>query len=146
MFKGFTEEDKDDPVKVLALTEKRDRAVEIFQKLAIKDLNNASISVKRQVSCPRIRFRSHLIFQAFMTFINVYILFSSKSQNALPAAQACPLVMPSEIQNKLGGAFQAAVERYASERAMDEDQEEDEEQVDKDGKLDCPWPKVELTE
>jgi hypothetical protein len=50
MFKSFTEEDKDDPVKVLALNEKRDRAVEIFQKLAMKDLNNASISVKRQVS------------------------------------------------------------------------------------------------
>ena len=61
MFKSFTEEDKDDPVKVLALTEKRDRAVEMFQKLAMKDLNNASISVKRQVSCPRIRFRSQLI-------------------------------------------------------------------------------------
>jgi len=55
MFKGFTEEDKDDPVKVLALTEKRDRAVEIFQKLAMKDLNNASISVKRQVSSPRLK-------------------------------------------------------------------------------------------
>jgi hypothetical protein len=50
MFKSFSEEDKDDPVKVLALNEKRDRAVEIFQKLAMKDLNNASISVKRQVS------------------------------------------------------------------------------------------------
>lgn len=74
-----------------------------------------------------------------MTFINVYVLFSSKSQNALPAGQACTLVMPSEIQNKLGGAFQAAVERYASERAMDEDQEEDEEHVDKDGKLRSPW-------
>jgi cohesin complex subunit SA-1/2 len=65
----------------------------------------------------------------------VYILFSSKSPNALPAAQACPLVMPSEIQNKLGGAFQAAVERYASDRAIGEDEEEGEEQLDKDGKL-----------
>jgi hypothetical protein len=43
--------------------------------------------------------------------------------------------MPSEIQNKLGGAFQAAVERYASDRAIGEDEEEGEEQVDKDGKL-----------
>jgi hypothetical protein len=51
MFKGFTVEDKDDPVKILALNEKRDRAVEIFQKLALKELSNAPISVKRQVSC-----------------------------------------------------------------------------------------------
>jgi cohesin complex subunit SA-1/2 len=50
MFKGFTIEDKDDPVKILALNEKRDRAVEIFQKLALKELSNAPISVKRQVS------------------------------------------------------------------------------------------------
>jgi hypothetical protein len=50
MFKGFTVEDKDDPVKILALNEKRDRAVEIFQKLALKELSNAPISVKRQVS------------------------------------------------------------------------------------------------
>lgn len=50
MFKGFTVEDQDDPVKILALNEKRDRAVEIFQKLALKELSNAPISVKRQVS------------------------------------------------------------------------------------------------
>lgn len=51
LFKVFTAEDKDDPVKILALNEKRDRAVEIFQKLALKELSNAPISVKRQVSC-----------------------------------------------------------------------------------------------
>jgi len=50
MFKGFSTEDKEDPVKILALSEKRDRAVEIFQKLALKELSNAPISVKRQVS------------------------------------------------------------------------------------------------
>lgn len=61
----------------------------------------------------------------------MHILFSSKSENALPAAQACPLVMPSETQNRLSGAFQAAVERYATDRQVNEE----ETQTDKDGKL-----------
>jgi hypothetical protein len=50
LFKGFSADDKDDPVKVVTLSEKRDRAVEIFQKLALKELSNAPISVKHQVS------------------------------------------------------------------------------------------------
>lgn len=71
--------------------------------------------------------------QAFITYVNVHILFSSKSENALPAAQACPLVMPSEVQMKLTGAFQAAVERYATDKEVNAVEEGT--QVDKDGKL-----------
>jgi cohesin complex subunit SA-1/2 len=134
MFKGFTVEDKDDPVKILALNEKRDRAVEIFQKLALKELSNAPISVKRQVSCFN-RLRESADRQAFIAYVNVHILFSSKSENALPAAQACPLVMPSEIQSRLGGAFQAAVERYATDKEING---EEESQADNDGKLALP--------
>jgi hypothetical protein len=49
LFKNFTAEDQEDGVKILALNEKRDRAVEIFQKLALKELSNAAVSVRRQV-------------------------------------------------------------------------------------------------
>ena len=65
--------------------------------------------------------------------MNVHILFSSKSENALPAAQACPMVMPSEIQSRLGGAFQAAVERYATDKETGEESQDDD-----DGKLALP--------
>ena len=50
LFKSFSAEDKDDAMKVTALEEKRDRAVEIFSRLALKDMSNATVSVKRQVS------------------------------------------------------------------------------------------------
>jgi hypothetical protein len=78
--------------------------------------------------------------QAFIAYVNVHILFSSKSENALPAAQACPLVMPSEIQSRLGGAFQAAVERYATDKEINGE----EESQDNDGKLirSLHWPKA----
>jgi len=39
--------------------------------------------------------------------------------------------MPSEIQSRLGGAFQAAVERYATDKEIGEE----ETQADDDGKL-----------
>lgn len=51
LFKNFALEDKDDAIKVTALEEKRDRAVEIFSRLAIKEMSNSTISVRRQVSC-----------------------------------------------------------------------------------------------
>jgi hypothetical protein len=43
--------------------------------------------------------------------------------------------MPSEIQSRLGGAFQAAVERYATDKEING---EEESQADDDGKL--AWP------
>jgi len=42
--------------------------------------------------------------------------------------------MPSEIQSRLGGAFQAAVERYATDKEIGEE----ESQADDDGKLALP--------
>ena len=50
LFKNFTVEDKDDAMKVTALKEKRDRAIEIFSRLAMKEMSNATVLVKRQVS------------------------------------------------------------------------------------------------
>lgn len=41
----------------------------------------------------------------------MHVLFSKRSNAA--AAQACPMAMADEIQHRLGGAFQAGVERYA---------------------------------
>lgn len=49
-FKNFSIEDKDDAMRVSALEEKRDRAVELFGRLALKEMSNATVSVKRQVS------------------------------------------------------------------------------------------------
>jgi hypothetical protein len=80
-----------------------------------------------------------LTYEAFITFVNLHILFSAKakSQDVLPAAQACPLVMPAEIQTKLGGALQAAVERYATDRSVAQDAEDEDAQAvaDDDGEL-----------
>jgi hypothetical protein len=51
--------------------------------------------------------------QAFICFLNTYVLFNSKSP--APAAKAAPLKMEEETQHRLGGAFQAATDRYTSD-------------------------------
>ena len=53
LFKRFTTADSEDEGKKSALVEKRDRAVEIFQKLSLKERSNAAEAVRRQVSCSR---------------------------------------------------------------------------------------------
>ncbi|KAK4687910.1 cohesin complex subunit SA-1/2, partial [Tremellales sp. Uapishka_1] len=98
--KSFSSGDANDDQKVTALMENRDRAVEIFETFGVKDRTNAVELVRRQ---------------AFICFINLYVLFSTKPESPLPAASSCPLEMKDEQQHKLGGAFQAAVERYASD-------------------------------
>lgn len=70
-----------------------------------------------------------------MAYVNTHILFSPKSPNLLPAAQACPLVIESETQHRLGGAFQAVVERYASDKETADDDEEDHDPNTEQGKL-----------
>lgn len=50
LFKRFSEADAEEETKKMALSEKRDRAVEIFQKLALKEQTNAAEVVRRQVS------------------------------------------------------------------------------------------------
>jgi cohesin complex subunit SA-1/2 len=45
--------------------------------------------------------------------LNTYVLFSTKS--LAPAAKAAPLKMEDETQHRLGGSFQAAADRYASD-------------------------------
>jgi cohesin complex subunit SA-1/2 len=99
IFKRFTLEDGTDEAKVAAIKEKRNRALQIFQNFGVADKGNVSEMVRRQ---------------AFICFINIHMLFSPKSQSL--AAKACPLSMPDEQQHRLGGAFAAAVERYAMDR------------------------------
>ncbi|WVQ85787.1 hypothetical protein IAT38_007954 [Cryptococcus sp. DSM 104549] len=100
VFRKFTEEDAQDPSKVDAMNDKRDKAVRIFQELTLGDAGNTADAVRRQ---------------AFISFINIYQLFTRRKGNLAPAANACPLVMEDEVQHRLGGAFLAAVEKYASD-------------------------------
>ena len=53
----------------------------------------------------------------------MHVLFSERSE--APAAKACPLGMADEIQHRIGGSFQAAIERFASDREEAELDEED---------------------
>ena len=66
-----------------------------------------------------------LIGKAFIAFLNLHILFSSRS--TAPAAKAAPLAMEDEIQHRLGGVFQAAIERFGSDHEASQSQTEDEE-------------------
>jgi hypothetical protein len=52
--KRFEKGDETDEAKVDALRSKRDRAVDIFHKLAIRERSNAVETVKRQVSSRRV--------------------------------------------------------------------------------------------
>lgn len=57
----------------------------------------------------------------------MHILYSARGHKLLPAAKVAALDMKSDKQHKLGGAFTAAVERYASdleETSQDDDDEE----------------------
>ena len=53
--------------------------------------------------------------QAFISFLNLHMLFSNRNPEPSPAAKACAHTLPDEIQHRLGGAFGAAAERNASE-------------------------------
>ena len=50
MFKAFSAEDGSDEEKVNALKEWRDKALELYQEIALRDRSNALASVKQQVS------------------------------------------------------------------------------------------------
>ncbi|WWC92113.1 uncharacterized protein L201_007067 [Kwoniella dendrophila CBS 6074] len=104
LFRAFTEDDAKDNEKVTSLAAKRDRAVEIFQELTLGDNTNTVDVVRRQ---------------AFIAYLTLHLLFSiqaSSNGKATPAAKACPITIEDEVQHRLGGAFLAAVERYASDR------------------------------
>ncbi|ORY35894.1 hypothetical protein BCR39DRAFT_512886 [Naematelia encephala] len=98
LFKRFSGDENAVSAEKEKLSERRSRAIEVFQRLSLKDRTNATEAVRRQ---------------AFISFVNLHVLFSSRSQ--APAAKACPLLIADEVQHRLGGAFQAAVERYASD-------------------------------
>lgn len=120
LFKKFAAEDAEDESKLQALQTKRDKAVEIFQRLTIRAQTNVVEYVRRQVSYTSSPVVSVLRdssltprLQAFICFVNAHVLFSPRSP--APAAKAASLKMADEVQHRLGGAFQAAVERYASD-------------------------------
>lgn len=124
LFKKFSAEDAQDTDKVVDLKMKRDRGKAIFEKLALNGRSNSAESVRRQVS--------HSLFvqrdtngQAFIAYLNIHMLFSNRNAAALPAAKAVPMHIEDEAQHRLGGAFAAAAERYASDR---EEQMEETEQ------------------
>ncbi|OCF34452.1 cohesin complex subunit SA-1/2 [Kwoniella heveanensis BCC8398] len=128
LYSTFTQEDPQDEEKVSSLSEKRDKAVEIFQDLTLRDATNTVESVRRQ---------------ACIAYLNTHVLFFARKGNDRPAATSCPLKIEDEIQHRLGGAFQAAVEKYASERyvAANDEGEDAENVVGKtDGELlHCLW-------
>ncbi|EIW69874.1 hypothetical protein TREMEDRAFT_68341 [Tremella mesenterica DSM 1558] len=112
LFKRFSADDINNDDKVSDLRDKRDRVLDTLRRLALRDKTNTSESVSRQ---------------AFVYFINLHILFSSrnaKSANAHPAVKACPLSMADELQHRLGGSFQAMVDRYASDREESSEEEQ----------------------
>ncbi|WWC72404.1 uncharacterized protein I206_106366 [Kwoniella pini CBS 10737] len=102
-FRRFTEEDAKDDEKVSLLKDKRDKAVGIFQELTLGDNSNTVDLVRRQ---------------AFISYLTLHLLFAvpAKAESVSPAAKSVPLTVEDEIQHRLGGAFVAAVEKYAGER------------------------------
>ncbi|WVQ95735.1 hypothetical protein IAU59_002834 [Kwoniella sp. CBS 9459] len=110
LYSVFTQEDSQDQEKVSSLEAKRDKAVEIFQDLTLGDATNTVESVRRQ---------------ACIAYLNTHVLFFPRKGNDRPAATSCPLKIEDEIQHRLGGAFQAAVEKYASEREVNAHEDED---------------------
>ncbi|CAK9785825.1 STAG-domain-containing protein [Cutaneotrichosporon oleaginosum] len=108
--RSFTAANAEDEERVAALQERQQEALEVFEKYGISG-GRATEAVRRE---------------AFQAFIHLHTLFAPKAtEKPSPAAQACPLEMSSIRQHKLGGAFQAIVERYASDRE-EEDEDEDE--------------------
>ncbi|WWC65419.1 uncharacterized protein I303_108037 [Kwoniella dejecticola CBS 10117] len=102
-FRKFTEVDSKDDGKVDTLKEKRDKAAEIFQELTLGDNTNTLDHVRRQ---------------AFISYLTIHLLFANppKSEDLSQAAKAAPMTVEDETQHRLGGAFVAAVEKYAAER------------------------------
>ncbi|GMK54854.1 hypothetical protein CspeluHIS016_0114400 [Cutaneotrichosporon spelunceum] len=109
LIRKFTEEDAEDEEKVTALLERQQEAFKIFEKYGIGG-GRATEMVRRE---------------AFQAFIYLHTLFAPRAaEMGHAAAKACPLEMTSDRQHKLGGAFQAVVERYTSDLEEDEDEDE----------------------
>lgn len=111
LYKRFTESDLDDQDKVRLLRTRRNEAVELFESFAVAARANPADAVRRQ---------------AFLAYINLFMLFHKRNEAVAPAAKACALEMALDKQSRLGGAFQTAVERYATD-VMNDDSDEDDE-------------------
>ncbi|OXG45753.1 cohesin complex subunit SA-1/2 [Cryptococcus neoformans Bt120] len=101
LFKRFSKEDAQDATKVDLLCTRRDTALQTFSPLFLGETTNTANAVRRQ---------------AFISFINTHVLFAKRAEGrgGAPASDVCSVAVPDEIQHRLGGAFQAAIERYAS--------------------------------
>ncbi|WVR08439.1 hypothetical protein IAU60_005494 [Kwoniella sp. DSM 27419] len=108
LFKKFTTEDANNEESVSSLRDKRDKAIEIMSELTLGESTNTVEVVSRQ---------------ALVALMSIHILFFPRKGNDFPAVQACPLHIEDETQHRLGGVFQAAVEKFASDRqeVADED-------------------------
>ncbi|WVO17591.1 hypothetical protein L204_105288 [Cryptococcus depauperatus] len=102
LFKRFTPEDAQLEIKVETLKSRRDAALSAFQMLILGDAINTVDVVKRQ---------------AFVAFLNSYILFKPRHKTAsgnVPAAEIASLKMEEEIQHRLSGVFQSSLDRYSA--------------------------------
>jgi hypothetical protein len=68
----------------------------------------------RLVSRPTVPFQAD--FQAFIAYLNLHVLFSSKNAKMLPATKAAGMEVPDEDQHRLGGVYASSAERYLSDR------------------------------
>lgn len=109
LFKRFTESDLDDQDKVRLLRTRRNEAVELFESFAVAARANPADAVRRQ---------------AFIAYINLFVVFQKRNEAFAPAAKVCALEMALDKQSRLGGAFQAAVERYATDIQDDDSDDE----------------------
>lgn len=101
LFKRFTKEDTQDATRVDLLSTRRDIALQTFNQLFLGETTNTASAVR----C-----------QAFISFINTHVLFTKRAEGrgGAPASDVCSVAMPDEVQHRLGGTFQAVIEKYAS--------------------------------
>lgn len=109
LFKRFSESDLDDQDKVRLLRTRRNEAVELFESFAVAARANPADAVRRQ---------------AFIAYINLFVVFQKRNESFAPAAKVCALEMALDKQSRLGGAFQGAVERYAADIQDDDSDDE----------------------
>lgn len=113
-----------DEAAIDSFNERRDAALEMFERFGVRDRTNAADTVRREVS--NMSNAHQLTWQAFIAFINLHILFC-KARNPPPSIV---LEMATDKQHKLGGAFSAAVDRYVSDLDDAEQDNEDEDSIE----------------
>ncbi|KAL1409808.1 cohesin complex subunit [Vanrija albida] len=103
--------ESNDEAAIDSFNERRDAALELFERFGVRDRTNAADTTRRE---------------AFIAFINLHILFC-KARSPPPSIV---LEMATDKQHKLGGAFSAAVDRYVSDLDDAEQEGEDEDSIE----------------